>query len=676
MSQPLTREPERTLRSEELPRLLEEITVLLEAFPAPAIFFAEFLQRVLSAAQATGGAIWTRSADGTFDLEHAINWPVLQLEAVPDGIACHAQILQVASQRERALWVPPRSGSKLVGEHGQAANRTDHGLLLAPVIVEKQVVGLLEVWLQPIPEAPRRRDLARFLAELSGFLAAYFHKQRCQSMVQQQQLWQQLETFVRQLHSSLEPQTVAQWIAQEGRRLLECDQLSVALAWGSKIKVAAVSGAAVVEPGSRLVQCLQSICQAVLQWGGTLIYQGQRDESLPPNVAQALDVYLAESNCKVLIVLPLKKTPSGADAGKPIAALAAESFETAIPAEQLHQRLQTLAPHVATALGNAVETARMPLQQVSRALAKVRDWASGRALVRLGLYALPLVLLIAVLALVPMQLRLEAKGQLLPMQRQMVYASLNGKIVELRARHGDRVEKGQELLFIEDLETQLQIDQLAIKIGAAEQRLALLSEQIGKRTASDERGMLVKERIQYEFDLRKATVERDILLQASRSPRKAPVFAPLAGKVVTFDAQEQLLGKTVKPGDALVRIAGVKGSWEVELQIPERNVGPIRAGLAASKDGFVEVDLLLASQPHRTYKGRLYADGLGGEATVKDNVAVLPARVRIVDDDLIQQAESLPVGLEVRSKVHCGSRSIGAVWFHEVWEFFYEHVIF
>jgi biotin carboxyl carrier protein len=415
---------------------------------------------------------------------------------------------------------------------------------------------------------------------------------------------------------------------------------------------------------------LGSLCNAVLHWGETLIYQGKRDESLPPAVAHALDAYLGESNCKLLIVLPLKKD------GPAFATLTVESFEPAFSAEKLLQRLQTLAPHASLALGNAVETARMPLQRISRALAQVRDWANARTVTRIGLYALPLVLLIAVLALVPMTLRLEAKGQLVPVQRQMVYAAQSGKIVDLRARHGDRVEKGQELLFIEDLDTQLQIDQLAIKIGAAEQRLQLLSEQIGKKTSNEERSALVRDRIQQQYELRKAAAEREILLQTSRSPRKAPVFAPLTGKVVTFDAHEQLLGKTVKPGDPLVRIAGVKGTWEIELQIPERNVGPIREGLLASENGFVEVDVLLASQPHRTYKGRLYKDGLGGETKVVDNAVVLPARVRIVDEDLIQQIETMPVGLEVRSKVHCGPRSVGAVWFHELWEFFYEHVIF
>jgi biotin carboxyl carrier protein len=676
MPELLTQESESTLQAEALSRLFGELGLLLETPAAPASFFADFLQRVVPALQAAGGAIWTRLSEGAFELEQAINWPALRLEAAPDGIACHNQILQIACQRERALWAPPNSHVKQAGERGHAANRSDHGLLLAPILVEQQVVGLLEVWLQPIPAGPHRRDLARVLTELTSFLAAYHHKRQCQSLVHQQNLWRQLNTFVRKIHGSLDPALVAQWIAQEGRRLLECDQVGVALRWGTKTNVAAVSGAAVVEPNSRLVQCLQSLCDAVLQWGETLSYQGKRDEALPSGVARALDAYLGESNSKMLVVLPLKKTEAGAKDGAAFAALTAESFEPAFSVEQLQERLQTLAPHSTAALSNAMETAHMPLRRASRALAWVRDRASKRTVTRVGLYTLPLVVLLAVLTFVPTQLRLEAKGELLPVQRQMVYAVQTGKIVELRARPGDRVEKGQELLFIEDLETQLQIDQLAIKIGAAEQRLALLSEQLGKKSSNEERSALVKERIQQQYELSKATVERDILLQTSRSPRKAPVFAPLTGKVVTFDAQEQLLGKTVKPGDPLVRIAGVKGTWEIELQIPERNVGPIREGLAASKTGFVEVDLLLASQPQRTYKGRLYKDGLGGETKVLDNAVVLPARVRIEDDELIPQLENLPVGLEVRSKVHCGPRSIGAVWFHELWEFFYEHVIF
>jgi biotin carboxyl carrier protein len=660
---------------ERLPLLLEEMTRLLDANLAPKDFFAEFLGRLVAAANALGGAIWQRSAERSFHLAYSLSWEALGLEAIPDGRACHDQILVVAAQRDRPLWVPPNSGRKLVEEDRQAANLTDHGLLLAPVVVEKQVVGLAEIWLAPVSEGHIRRNLGRFLAEVAGFLAAYFHRQQFQELVEQRQLWTQLETFTRQIHSSLDLQVVAQWVANEGRRMLECDQLSVALRWGKTTEVAAISGANVVEKNSKLVRALQILCERVLAWGEKLIHQGKRDESLPPGVAHALDAYLTESNCTLLIVLPLEASEEGR-AARPCAALVTESHEPSYTLEALDRRLETLARQAAPALGNALEVARMPLHGLSRGLARLCDWSSNRTLARLCLYAACAAIVIGILVFVQIPLRLEAKGQLVPVQRQMVYAMLHGNIVDLKARHGDRVDKGQELLFIEDLETQLQIDQLSIKTSAAEQRLALLSEQIGKSTNNEERNALTKEQINQEYELHKAMAERDILLQGSRSPRKAPVFAPLAGKVVTFDAQEQLLGKTVKPGDALLRVAAVKGTWEIELQIPERNLGPIREGLRGNTAGYVEVDVLLANQPHRTYMGRLYLNGLGGETTVKESNVVLPARVHIADVELVAQLEGLPVGLEVRTKVHCGPRPIGQVWFYELWEFFYEHVIF
>src|SRR5262249_48634959 len=156
------------------------------------------------------------------------------------------------------------------------------------------------------------------------------------------------------------------------------------------------------------------------------------------------------------------------------------------------------------------------------------------------------------------------------------------------------------------------------------------------------RNTLTRELVNQEYEMRKAAAERDVLLQGSRNPRRTPVLAPLAGKVVTFDAQEQLLGKTVKPGDALLRVARVQGPWEIELFIPEERVGPVREGLAARAE--LDVQLLLASHPHRTFRGVLARDGLGGETTVRDNAVVLPARVRLTDRDLLTQLEGMPVG--------------------------------
>jgi multidrug efflux pump subunit AcrA (membrane-fusion protein) len=256
-----------------------------------------------------------------------------------------------------------------------------------------------------------------------------------------------------------------------------------------------------------------------------------------------------------------------------------------------------------------------------------------------------------------------------------VYAPSAGRVIDLKARHGDTVDRGQELVLIEDLETQLQADQLTIKIGIAEQRIALLNEQLGKGLPADKHDEAVKERIDQEFELRRALAERDILLQTSRSPRRTPIVSPLAGKVVTFDAQETLLGKTVKPGDPLLRVADVRGDWELEVALPEAHVGPVRAALAAA-GGPLDVDFLLSSHPQQVFKGQLDAAGLGGEATPRDGAVVLPARLRISDPALMPLLAEMPVGVELHAKIDCGRRPLGYVWFYEVWEFLYEHLLF
>jgi biotin carboxyl carrier protein len=357
------------------------------------------------------------------------------------------------------------------------------------------------------------------------------------------------------------------------------------------------------------------------------------------------------------------------------AGLIAENFKTSESAEVLESRLQWLAGHAASALHNALCYQETSGGLLRRATAWLRSWTRGKRSRKAIVGAVVALLILAFLTLVSAELRLDARGQLLPRDRQIVYAHLHGKVVDLKAQHGDVVEKGQELLFLEDLESQLKIDQLGLKATYAEQRLAVLGEQI-TRAGGEERNNLIKERITQEYELHKAVAERDILLQGGLNPRKAPVLAPLAGKVVTFDAREQLVGKTVKPGDTLVRIARVEGPWEIELLLPEGRIAPLQEGLQRSPDGELSVDLLLASQPLRTYQGKLRKSGLGGETIVKDNVVVLPVRVAIADAELLTQLASLPVGLEVRARVHCGSRSLGRVWFGDLLEYFYEHVWF
>ncbi len=513
----------------------------------------------------------------------------------------------------------------------------------------------------PAPPRPVSPETGGFLVD---WRQAQDHRQPSQS----------IEGFAQEIHASLHLREVAYLVANEARRLLDCDQVSIGVGSAGRLEIEAISGATIVEKRSRLVQCVQRLLDSVLAWGETLIYAGKREEALPPAVRDTLDIYLAESNCLFLIVMPLPG-PRQNNPEETRAAVMAELFQPSTAADLLESKLGELAPHAAAALHNAVLYQLASASWLARWSHRIRIWTDGKRSRKTALVGIVAVLLVALLTFVPAGLRVDAHGQLLPKDRQIVYAPFHGKVVDLKSQHGDFVEKGQELLFLEDLDSQLKVEQLGLKVVFAEQRLAVLGDQIAK-AGGDERNALIKERINQEYELRKAAAERDILLQGSLNPRKSPVLAPLAGKVVTFDAREQLVGKTVKPGDPLVRIARVDGPWEIELLIPEARIAPLREGLHEAPDNEVPVDLLLASHPLRTFQGKLSRSSLGGETSVRDNAVVLPVRVQIVDPELLPQLASFPVGMEVRARVHCGTRSIGRVWFGDLVEFFYEHLWF
>ena len=66
-------------------------------------------------------------------------------------------------------------------------------------------------------------------------------------MIGQRQVWTQLEAFARQIHSSLKPLEVGYLIANEGRRLVDCDRVTVGVRQGRRTRVEAVSGSDIVE---------------------------------------------------------------------------------------------------------------------------------------------------------------------------------------------------------------------------------------------------------------------------------------------------------------------------------------------------------------------------------------------------------------------------------------------
>src|SRR5205085_9880682 len=113
-------------------------------------------------------------------------------------------------------------------------------LLLVPMVNNNEVVGLIEVWQapnRPLNAVPGFLQYMKLMAELC---TRYQRNQMLGQMTGQQQVWTQLETFSRNIHGSLNPVEVAYLIANEGRRLVECDRVSVALRYAYKPRIEAI----------------------------------------------------------------------------------------------------------------------------------------------------------------------------------------------------------------------------------------------------------------------------------------------------------------------------------------------------------------------------------------------------------------------------------------------------
>ncbi len=121
----------------------------------------------------------------------------------------------------------------------------------------------------------------QYMGLMADLCARYLRNQRMTQLAGQQQLWTQLEAYARQIHGSLNPMEVSYLVANEGRRLIECDRVSIAIRYRPQArKIEAVSGADVVEKRSNLVKLMRTLCDRVLAWGEKLVFQ--RDAGRQP----------------------------------------------------------------------------------------------------------------------------------------------------------------------------------------------------------------------------------------------------------------------------------------------------------------------------------------------------------------------------------------------------------
>ena len=265
--------------------LVQEIAQLSRSDLEPDQYYAEVMHRIVTALAAIGGAVWTINNERQLRLDYQINLKQNLLDPQSEEAQRHVRLLQQVISSGEAKLVPPLSGA---GDSESAGNPTNSLLVLAPMKSDDSVEGVLEIFQRPDSQTGSQKGYLRFLLQMSDLVGDYLKSRKLRHFSDRQSMWAKIDHFSKEVHNSLDIRDTAYTIANEGRRLIGCDRVSVTVAKGGKQVVEAVSGQDTMDSRSNVVSMLRNLATRVCATGESLWYNGSMQD-LPPQVENALE---------------------------------------------------------------------------------------------------------------------------------------------------------------------------------------------------------------------------------------------------------------------------------------------------------------------------------------------------------------------------------------------------
>jgi hypothetical protein len=670
---------------QQIRMLVNEIAQLAKSDIAPEEFYGEFLPRVISALAAIGGAVWVAESQGRLALGYQVNLQQTRLRDDEEGQLRHGRLLQRVLVTGEGSLIPPQSGA---GDDDQAANPTDFLLVLAPLKAADDVVGVVEIFQRPDTRPATQKGYLRFLLEMCERAGEFFKSRQLKHFTDRQTLWTQLEEFTRGVHASLHPRDTAYTIANDGRRLIECDRVSVAIRKGNRCVVEAISGQDLFDKRSNTVRLLGRLASAVVASGEPVWYTGDTS-NMAPQVEDAVQEYVDDSHSKTVAVLPLKRPePAETEEEDPdkrpepqpvVGALIVEQIEDSRVPQRMIQRVEVVTQHSATALANALEHQNLFLMPLWRALGKARWVVKGRTLPKTTLIVAGILALLSTLVFVKYDFKIQAKGTLQPVDRHNVFAGIEGVVdyIPPEVKHGAVVRKDQLLVRLDNPQLNIEITQTESDLKQKlEQMRSIDAKLASPRTLTpDERKSLRS--LYTELQKEVPYLQEELNIQREKE-KLLEVKSPAAGRIGTWDPR-RVLGPEenhpVKREDMLLWIFDPDGKWQLEILMPDRRMGHIRKAQLDQEKYDLPAEFILATDPNKRHAGKIKRVTYSAEVRGDEGNTVL-IEVTISDDVKGQLPQPLRPGATVKAKIDCGRRPLGYVLFHDLFEFIQSKVLF
>ena len=682
---------------QQIRALVGEIAQLVKSDLAEEEFYAAFMQRIVSALAASGGAVWLPGEGGQLKVSYQINVQGALLDENDEQGAKHQRLLSYVAQSGEPQLVPPHSS---FGDDGSVANPTEYLLVVAPMQGDENVEGIVEIFQRPDSQPATQRGYLRFLVQMCELASEWVKSRKLKQFSDRHSLWAQADQFARLIHQNLDLRETAYTIANEGRRLIGADRVTVAVRHGNKCRVEAVSGQDTVENRSNSVALLGKLATRVMQAGEPLRYHGST-EDMPPQIEEVIDAYVDESYAKSIIVLPLRRPERPEDANPEnierqfesgekqddcIGALIIEQIETNLPSEVLEPRVDLVHEHSCRAVSNALTHNNIFLMPLWRAVGRSRVLVQARTLPKTITISAIVLAVLAVLCFYPVNFYVESRGVLQPVVRRQVFVRANGIVEEFHCGDQDEVVAGQLLVTLVDRDLQIERRRIDGEFLETRDRLA------SARRTQFQSGLSPADRIQIsgqilQLNQRLETLGQQLVIVKEKE-QDLEVRSPIDGTVVMqWEVEKTLLKRPVSIGQALMAVVDTSRQWELELAMPERRIGHVNQARMRKEAGekgsehLLDVHYVLATHPENRFLGITSGEDIGTATRVEGEAGpTVPIRVKIDEEKLRGQLAELRIelrpGATVTAEIHCGRVSLGYSWFHEAVQWVQLHLLF
>ncbi len=341
----------------------------------------------------------------------------------------------------------------------------------------------------------------------------------------------------------------------------------------------------------------------------------------------AIDSYIELSGCDYFCCIPLVQ--SKAICGH----LILEYFGENIPDKNAVMAVAKVAPVFAAALSDKWLLENHP--KIARLKSNWETAVKPRAfsVSYISLFLIGVAVAALVFLLMPVSFSVGGEALIASKEKQYAFCKIGGLIDKVYVRHGDQIEKGQELATLDARE-------MEHKIKSEERQFEILTREMEliRSRAIDDPSMLSKSKL-VELKRESVKAELDFLRWQSRF---LVILAPVSGVIVTKDV-ETLSGKKLEAGEPFCEIAE-PGLLCANIFVPEDRIMRVKTGQNAY--------VYLNNEPRRSYKAKV--DEIAPRPEVEPRLGNVYKVTTIFNDSLA----GIKVGMKGVGNIDTGTTNI------------------